>query len=139
MTTLQPGGLWTPPLVRALLHGRLWKFDRHPWPEWFAAHGGVEAVLSFIHACPIPVQLQALLRGLLEEPGQSRDYYAAMVGLHPVTVSEHVRKLAVLLAVRLNQWDSTQPVAPIVVEVLPLQVVRLHELAHLEREIGGAS
>lgn len=104
----QPGisadGLWSAPLVKHFLNAKIWKFEKDPWPAWFALRGGPEGVLNFICSRSIPPQLQDLLEEILHHPAASRDYYADTLKLHPVTVSEYSTRLARLLATHLNQW-----------------------------------
>jgi hypothetical protein len=50
-----------------------------------------------------------------------RAYYAATVGMNMATVSEQLTRIAVVLALRLNQWQIVAPV------VMPLA----------EQQIGG--
>lgn len=102
----EPPPIWTAPLVRDLLNGKLWKFGAPPWLGWFAAHGGPEGVLDFVAACPVPPQLQRLFRAIVDQPGMGRAYYAATMGLNPTTVSDQLTRIAVVLALYLNQWQG---------------------------------
>jgi predicted ATPase len=99
-------GLWTVPLVKDWLNAKTWKFEKNPWSTWLVQHGGPEAVLDFIRSRPIPPPFQELLTEILAHPGENRDYYAAKLNIHPVTVSNYFTKLARLLATYLNQWSS---------------------------------
>src|SRR3982750_2550021 len=86
----EAAGLWDSLSVKAFLNAKIWKFEKAPWTEWLTAHGGTKAVMAFIQSCQIPPPQDRVLKIILENPGESREFYASAFGAHESTWSAHV-------------------------------------------------